>query len=56
MATDQALADELAAAAGILMGKAAGMPAVVVSGLSTRPAPGGAAALVRAPEQDLFRG
>jgi coenzyme F420-0:L-glutamate ligase / coenzyme F420-1:gamma-L-glutamate ligase len=56
VATDQALADELAAAAGILMGKAAGLPAVVVSGLSTRPAPGGAAALVRAPEQDLFRG
>jgi coenzyme F420-0:L-glutamate ligase/coenzyme F420-1:gamma-L-glutamate ligase len=56
VATDQALADELAAAAGILMGKAAGLPAVAASGLATRPAPGGAAALVRAPEHDLFRG
>src|SRR5207244_12545868 len=44
VATDQALADELAAAAGILMGKAAGRPAVVASGLSTRPSPGGAGA------------
>jgi coenzyme F420-0:L-glutamate ligase/coenzyme F420-1:gamma-L-glutamate ligase len=55
VATEQALADELAAAAGILMGKAAGLPAVAVTGLATRPAPGGAGALVRAPEQDLFR-
>jgi coenzyme F420-0:L-glutamate ligase/coenzyme F420-1:gamma-L-glutamate ligase len=55
VATEQALADELAAAAGILMGKAAGLPAVAVRGIATRPAPGGAAALVRAPEQDLFR-
>jgi len=56
VATDQALADELAAAAGMLMGKAAGLPAVVASGLATRPSPGGAGALVRAPEHDLFRG
>jgi coenzyme F420-0:L-glutamate ligase/coenzyme F420-1:gamma-L-glutamate ligase len=55
VATDQALADELAAAGGMLMHKAAGLPAVVVSGVPTRPAPGGADALVRAPDQDLFR-
>jgi len=55
VATDQALADELAAAGGMLMGKAAGLPAVVASGICTRPAPGGAGALVRAPEHDLFR-
>jgi coenzyme F420-0:L-glutamate ligase/coenzyme F420-1:gamma-L-glutamate ligase len=55
VATDEALADELAAAAGILMQKAAGLPAIAVSGLATRPAPGTAAALVRAPDQDLFR-
>jgi coenzyme F420-0:L-glutamate ligase/coenzyme F420-1:gamma-L-glutamate ligase len=54
-ATDQALADELAAAAGILMGKDSGTPAVVASGVATRPAPGGAAALVRERAHDLFR-
>jgi len=56
VATDQALADELAAAAGILMEKAAGLPAVTVTGIATRPSPGGAGALLRAPEHDLFRG
>lgn len=55
VATDQALADELAAAAGALMGKAAGLPAVVASGIATRPSPGGAGELLRAPEHDLFR-
>jgi coenzyme F420-0:L-glutamate ligase/coenzyme F420-1:gamma-L-glutamate ligase len=54
-ASESALADELAAAAGPLMGKAAGTPAVVVSGVTTRPGPGGAQALLRPPEQDLFR-
>lgn len=56
VASEHALADELAAAAGACMGKAAGTPAVVVSGVATAPAPGGAGALVRAPEHDLFRG
>jgi coenzyme F420-0:L-glutamate ligase / coenzyme F420-1:gamma-L-glutamate ligase len=55
VATDQALADELAAAAGPLMGKAAGTPAVVASGVATIPGPGGAGALVRDPAHDLFR-
>ena len=54
-ATDQALADELAAAAGPLMGKAAGTAAVVASGVDTIPGPGGAGALLRDPEHDLFR-
>ena len=40
VATELAVADELAAAAGILMGKAAGTPVVVVSGVATTPAPG----------------
>ena len=56
VATDQALADELAAAAGMLMGKADGVAAVVVSGVATLPAPGGAAGLARDPAGDLFRG
>jgi len=55
VATDQALADELAAAAGIHMGKGSGTPAVVVSGVATLPAPGGAGALLRDPAHDLFR-
>src|SRR3712207_9310899 len=56
VATDQGLADELAAAAGMLMGKADGVAAVAVSGVATTPAPGGAWELVRDPRGDLFRG
>jgi len=55
VATDQAIADELAAAAGVYLGKGAGTPAVVASGVGTEPAPGGAQLLVRDREQDLFR-
>jgi coenzyme F420-0:L-glutamate ligase/coenzyme F420-1:gamma-L-glutamate ligase len=55
VATDQALADELAAAAGLYLGKASGTPAVVASGVATAPAPGAAADLLRDPEHDLFR-
>jgi coenzyme F420-0:L-glutamate ligase/coenzyme F420-1:gamma-L-glutamate ligase len=55
VATDQALADELAAAAGVHMGKVAGTPAVAISGVDTPPGPGGAQALVRDPAHDLFR-
>jgi coenzyme F420-0:L-glutamate ligase/coenzyme F420-1:gamma-L-glutamate ligase len=55
VATDQALADELAAAAGIYMGKGSGTPAVVVSGVPTRPSPGGVGELLRARAHDLFR-
>jgi len=50
-----ALADELAAAAGVLMPKAGGNPAVAVSGVATRPAPGGVGVLLRDPAHDLFR-
>jgi coenzyme F420-0:L-glutamate ligase/coenzyme F420-1:gamma-L-glutamate ligase len=56
IATEQALADELAAAAGILMGKAAGLPAIVVSGVATEWAAGGVEELLRDPTHDLFRG
>ena len=37
VATDQAVADELAAAAGIYLGKGSGTPAVVASGVVTHP-------------------
>ena len=55
VATDQAIADELAAAAGIYLGKDSGTPAVVASDVPTEAAPGGAHLLVRDPAQDLFR-
>lgn len=53
--TEIAIADEIAAAASILMGPAAeGVPAVVVRGLHLR-GDDRAAALNREPERDLFR-
>lgn len=55
-ATEQALADELAAASGVLMPKDGGTPVVVISDVATEPRPGGADRLVRAAEHDLFRG
>jgi coenzyme F420-0:L-glutamate ligase / coenzyme F420-1:gamma-L-glutamate ligase len=54
-ATVVALADEVAAAAGLVMGKAEGIPMAVVRGLRPAAAPGRAADLVRPPEEDLFR-
>ncbi len=54
-ATEPATADEIAAAAGLLMTKAAGRPVVLVEGLRLEPAEGTAQTLLRDPEQDLFR-
>lgn len=54
IATEQALADELAAVSGIFMPKGGGSPVVVASGLETTPAPGTAQDLVRRAEHDLF--
>ena len=54
-ATVVALADEVAAASGLVMGKADGVPAAVVRGLRTDSPPGSAAELVRPAEEDLFR-
>lgn len=53
--TDQAIADEMAAASGIYMTKDSGTPAVVASGVTTTAAPGSARELIRDPEDDLFR-
>ncbi len=50
-----ALADELAAASGVLMGKSAGLPVIVVSGVETDPSPGGSPGWIRNPAHDLFR-
>ncbi len=50
-----AVADQLAAAAGLLMGKSAGCPVVLIRGFEWQTAEGSAHALIRRPEQDLFR-
>jgi len=50
-----AVADQLAAAAGLLMPKAAGCPVALIRGFEWQPAEGSARSLLRKPEQDLFR-
>jgi len=53
--TAMAQADQLAAAAGLLMGKDAGLPAVWIEGAPVMQADGGIAPLLRDPKLDLFR-
>jgi coenzyme F420-0:L-glutamate ligase/coenzyme F420-1:gamma-L-glutamate ligase len=53
--TVMAQADALAAAAGLLMRKGDGIPAVLVRGYAFTPADGNATSLIRAREFDLFR-
>ena len=55
VATHQALGDELAAAAGMLMDKGGGFPVILVRGVETDPSPGTVRALIRDEENDLFR-
>ena len=50
-----AVADQLAAAAGILMRKPEGCPVVLLRGFDWKAAEGAARDLIRTPEQDLFR-
>jgi coenzyme F420-0:L-glutamate ligase/coenzyme F420-1:gamma-L-glutamate ligase len=54
-ATVVALADEVAAASGLVMGKSARVPATVVRGVAAEAPPSPARALIRPPEEDLFR-
>jgi coenzyme F420-0:L-glutamate ligase / coenzyme F420-1:gamma-L-glutamate ligase len=54
-ATILAVADELAAAAGLLMGKASGTPVVVIRGYRYRPVQQPAASIIRPADEDLFR-
>ena len=49
-----ALADEIAAASGLVMGKAEGIPAAIVRGVPAEGPPLPATALIRPPEEDLF--
>lgn len=53
--TEVALADELAAAADLVMGKAKGIPAALIHGVEYPPGEGSSADLVRSPGQDMFR-
>jgi coenzyme F420-0:L-glutamate ligase / coenzyme F420-1:gamma-L-glutamate ligase len=50
-----AVADQLAAAAGLMMRKSAGCPVVLIRGFEFQPAEGSARSLLRKPDQDLFR-
>jgi len=54
-ATIIAVADHLAAAAGLVMKKDAGCPVALIRGFEWRPSEGSAQSLVRTPDQDLFR-
>lgn len=53
--TEVAIADEIAAAADLAMGKTRGIPAAVVRGVEWRRGPGRATDLIRQPDEDLFR-
>ena len=53
--TEVALADELAAAADLVMGKAKGIPAALIRGVAHPPGEGSSADLVRSPAHDMFR-
>ena len=54
-ATILAVADELAAAAGLLMGKSEGSPVVLIRGYRYKPVSEPAASIIRPASQDLFR-
>ena len=54
-ATVLAVADELAAASGLLMRKTARIPVVVVRGYDGARGAGSASALIRSKDRDLFR-
>lgn len=55
VATEMAVADQAAAAAGILMKKSSGLPVVLVRGLEFSAAGAGTGELLRKPSEDLFR-
>jgi len=54
-ATMVALADEVAAASGLVMGKTANVPVAIVRGVAAEAPPSPASELVRPAEEDLFR-
>jgi dehydro coenzyme F420 reductase / coenzyme F420-0:L-glutamate ligase / coenzyme F420-1:gamma-L-glutamate ligase len=54
-ATVEALADEVAAASGLVMGKSDGIPACIVRGVRANGLQAKASTLVRGPQDDMFR-
>jgi coenzyme F420-0:L-glutamate ligase / coenzyme F420-1:gamma-L-glutamate ligase len=54
-ATILAVADELAAAAGLVMKKAAQVPVVIIRGATLPAGRGRAQELIRPPSEDMFR-
>ncbi len=52
--SEVALADEVAAAADLVMGKASQIPVAIVRGVDYRPGTAGAVTMVRPPHEDLF--
>lgn len=54
-ATIIAIADQIAAAAGLVMRKSDGRPVALIRGVEWRASDGSARALMRTPQQDLFR-
>jgi coenzyme F420-0:L-glutamate ligase/coenzyme F420-1:gamma-L-glutamate ligase len=54
-ATILAIADDLAAAAGLAMGKREGIPAVIIRGYKYRSAQEAATGIIRPAQEDLFR-
>jgi coenzyme F420-0:L-glutamate ligase / coenzyme F420-1:gamma-L-glutamate ligase len=50
-----AIVDEIAAAADLVMGKATGIPAAIVRGVTWRPSDTGIAPLIRPASEDMFR-
>jgi coenzyme F420-0:L-glutamate ligase/coenzyme F420-1:gamma-L-glutamate ligase len=53
--TEVAIADEIAAAAELVTGKASGVPAALVSGYAYPAGDGRATDLIRPPSEDMFR-
>jgi coenzyme F420-0:L-glutamate ligase / coenzyme F420-1:gamma-L-glutamate ligase len=53
--SEVAVVDEIAAAADLVMGKANGIPAAIVRGVSWKPSDAGIGPLLRPPEEDMFR-
>jgi coenzyme F420-0:L-glutamate ligase/coenzyme F420-1:gamma-L-glutamate ligase len=49
------VADEIAAAAELVMGKTCGIPVAIVEGLHYQPAAGSGRDLIRPANEDLFR-
>ncbi len=50
-----AIVDEIASAADLVMGKATGIPAAIVRGVTWQPSEAGITPLIRPPNDDLFR-